>query len=839
MEDRDRILPINIEDEMKNSYIDYAMSVIVARALPDVRDGLKPVHRRILYSMNEMGLDPSKGYKKSARITGDTMGKYHPHGNSSIYDAMVRMAQPFSMRYMLVDGHGNFGSLDGDGAAAERYTEAKLSKIATVMLKDLEKNTVDFVKNYDEELEEPSVLPAKYPNLLVNGTSGIAVGMATNIPPHNLGEVIDAVILMINNRVDEQRETSVDELMQVIKGPDFPTYGNILGTQGIKSAYRTGRGKVVLRSEATIETTGQKDSIIVTELPYQVNKARVVEKIAELVKDKKVEGISDLRDESDRNGIRIVIECKKDANSNVILNKLYKYTQLQESFGIIMLALVDGQPKILTLYDMLYHYLEHQKEVLTRKTKFELEKAEARAHIIEGLLIALDHIDEVIKIIRGSENAKIAISELMDKFGLSEIQATAILNMQLRRLTGLERDKLNEEFDELMSNINYLKSILADETVLYGVIKEQLTEIKDNYGDERRTKFLIDTSEFNMEDLIEDDTSVLTMTHLGYIKRLPLSTYRSQNRGGRGVMGMQTRDEDEVKSIHICSNHESIMMFTNKGKVYKIKAYEVPEAGRNARGTALVNLLNLDSDEKVASIITLKDYQEDEYFFMISKNGIVKKTLISAYKNIRNSGLIALNIVDGDSLIRVLRCKDNENIFIGTKDGLAISFNVASIRPLSRNATGVRGIKVKTNDEVIDGLVLNDDFKILLVSENGYGKCTEIAEFREQNRGGLGLKAYKVTEKTGNVVAMEIVNDNEELMILNSSGVIIRIRVSEISTSSRVTQGVKLINLSDGEKVIGINKITENQIEEEYTEEEFDEEMIETDDIDEMFEEEE
>ncbi len=815
MEDRDRILPINIEDEMKNSYIDYAMSVIVARALPDVRDGLKPVHRRILYSMNEMGLDPSKGYKKSARITGDTMGKYHPHGNSSIYDAMVRMAQDFSMRYMLVDGHGNFGSLDGDGAAAERYTEAKLSKIATLMLEDLDKETVDFVKNYDEELEEPSVLPAKYPNLLVNGSSGIAVGMATNIPPHNLHEVVNAVVLMIDNRVNEGRETDVEELMDIIKGPDFPTYGNILGTQGIKSAYRTGRGKVVLRSEATIETNGQKDSIIVTELPYQVNKARLVEKIAELVKDKRIEGISDLRDESDRNGIRIVVECKKDANANVILNKLYKYSQLQESFGVIMLALVDGQPKVLNLYDMLFYYLEHQKSVLTRKTQFELKKAEARAHIIEGLLIALDHIDEVIKVIRGSESAKIAIETLMERFSLSEIQATAILNMQLRRLTGLERDKLNEEFEEIMSKINYLKSILADEKVLYGVIREELLINASKFGDDRRTKFLVDTSEFNMEDLIEDEASVITMTHLGYVKRLPLSTYRSQNRGGRGVMGMQTREEDEVKSIHVCSNHESILMFTSKGKVYRIKAYEVPEAGRNARGTALVNLLSLDPDEKVASIITLKEYEEDEYFFMVSKNGIVKKTLISAYKNIRQSGLIALNIVEGDALIRVLRAKDEQNIFIGTKNGLAICFNVASIRALSRNATGVRGIKVKENDEVIDALCLNDDFKILLVSENGYGKCTEINEFRAQNRGGLGLKAYKVTEKTGNVVAMEIVNDNEELMILNSSGVIIRIRVSEISTSSRVTQGVKLINLGEDEKVIGINKITEEHIEDE------------------------
>ncbi len=811
----DRILPINIEDEMKSSYIDYAMSVIVSRALPDVRDGLKPVHRRILYSMNEMGLDPSKGYKKSARITGDTMGKYHPHGNSSIYDAMVRMAQHFSMRYMLVDGHGNFGSIDGDGAAAERYTEAKLSRIATLMLEDLEKETVDFVKNYDEELEEPSVLPAKYPNLLVNGSSGIAVGMATNIPPHNMTEVINAVLLMIDNKVKENRETSVEELMEVIKGPDFPTYGNILGTQGIKSAYRTGRGKVVLRGEAKIETVGLKDQIIITELPYQVNKARLVEKIAELVKDKKIEGISDLRDESDREGIKIVIECKKDANSNVILNKLYKFSQLQESFGVIMLALVDGQPKILNLYEMLNLYLVHQKDVLTRRTIFELKKTEARAHIIQGLLIALDNIDEVIKIIRGSESAKLAIEVLIERFGLTEIQASAILNMQLRRLTGLERDKLDEEFEELMKNINYLKSILADESVLFGVIRDDLTVILDKYGDERRTKFLVDTSEFNIEDLIDDEASVITMTHLGYIKRLPLSTYKSQNRGGRGIMGMQTRDEDEVKSIHVCSSHESIMMFTTKGKVYKIKAYEVPEAGRSARGTALVNLLSLEPDEKISSIITLKDYEEDEYFFMISKKGIVKKTLISAYKNVRARGLIALNISEGDSLIRVLRAKDEQNIFIGTKNGLAISFNVGSIRPLSRQATGVKGIKVKDNDEVIDGLVLVDDFKILLVSENGYGKCTEINEFRAQNRGGFGLKAYKVTEKTGNVVAMELVNDNEELMILNSNGVIIRIRVSEISTSSRVTQGVKLINLGDNETVIGINKINEEYIEEE------------------------
>ncbi len=831
MESKDQIVPINIESEMKDSYIDYAMSVIVARALPDVRDGLKPVHRRILYSMNEMGLDPSKGYKKSARITGDTMGKYHPHGDSSIYDAMVRMAQDFSMRYMLVDGHGNFGSMDGDSAAASRYTEAKLSKISTEMLLDIEKNTVDFIPNYDEELLEPTVLPSRYPNLLVNGSSGIAVGMATNIPPHNLREVIDGVIMMIDNRVNESRETDIDELMEVIKGPDFPTHGNILGTNGIKSAYRTGRGKILVRAEANIEPMSNgKEQIIITELPYQVNKARLVEKIADMVKDKRIEGITDLRDESDRKGIRIVVELKKDVNSNVVLNKLYKYSQLQETFGVIMIALVNNEPKILNLYEMLYHYLDHQKNVVTRKTQYELEKALARAHIIEGLLIALDHIDEVIRIIRGSRDVKTAKESLMEKFALSEIQSEAIVSMQLRRLTGLERDKLEKEFAELMEHINYLKSILADEGILYSVIREDLLVIRSKYGDDRRTKFLMDTSEFNMEDLVDDELSVITMTHLGYIKRLPLNTYKSQNRGGRGVMGMQTREEDVPKSIHICTTHESLMFFTSKGKLYRLKGYEIPEAGRNARGTALVNLLTLDADEKVASIIPIKDYEDDEYFFMISKNGIVKKTLISAYKNVRAKGLIALNIRDDDQLMNVVRTTDYHNVLIGTKKGMSLSFNVGDIRPLSRTATGVKGIKLKDGDVVVDVLVLENDYKVLLVSENGYGKCTEISEFRKQNRGGVGIKCYKITEKTGDVAALSLVNENEELMILNSNGVIIRIRVADISTFSRVTQGVKLINLGEDETVIGINKISEEQLEE--MESDFEDEEVEEVDAD-------
>ncbi len=824
MDIKDQIVPINIESEMRDSYIDYAMSVIVARALPDVRDGLKPVHRRILYSMNEMGLDPSKGYKKSARITGDTMGKYHPHGDSSIYDAMVRMAQDFSMRYMLVDGHGNFGSMDGDSAAASRYTEAKLSKISSEMLLDLEKNTVDFIPNYDEELLEPTVLPARYPNLLVNGSSGIAVGMATNIPPHNLREVIDGVVMMIDNRVNENRETSIDELMEVIKGPDFPTYANILGTNGIKSAYRTGRGKILVRAETSIEPMGNgKEQIIITELPYQVNKARLVEKIADMVKDKRIEGITDLRDESDRKGIRIVVELKKDVNSNVVLNKLFKYSQLQETFGVIMIALVNNEPKTLNLYEMLYHYLEHQKNVVTRKTQFELEKALARAHIIEGLLIALDNIDEVIRIIRGSRDRKIAKEALIEKFSLSEVQSEAIITMQLGRLTGLERDKLETEFKELMEHIEYLKSILADENILYSVIREDLLVLRSKYGDDRRTKFLMDTSEFNMEDLVDDELSVVTMTHLGYIKRLPLNTYKSQNRGGRGVMGMQTREEDVPKSIHICTTHQSLMFFTNKGKLYRLKGYEIPEAGRNARGTALVNLLSLDPDEKVASIIPIKEYGEDEYFFMISKNGVVKKTLISAYKNVRAKGLIALNIRDDDQLINVVRTTDYHNVLIGTKKGMSLSFNVGDIRPLSRTATGVKGIKLKKDDVVVDVLVLENDYKVLFVSENGYGKCTEISEFRKQNRGGVGIKCYKITEKTGDVAALSLVNENEELMILNSNGVIIRIRVADISTSSRVTQGVKLINLGEDEIVIGINKISEEQLEE--MESDYDEEV--------------
>ncbi|MFV0503665.1 MAG: DNA gyrase subunit A [Lachnospirales bacterium] len=810
-----QILPVNIEDEMQKSYIEYAMSVIVSRALPDVRDGLKPVHRRILYSMNEMGLDPSKGYKKSARITGDTMGKYHPHGDSSIYDAMVRMAQSFSMRYMLVDGHGNFGSIDGDGAAAQRYTEAKLSKISTEMLRGLDKNTVDFQKNYDEELEEPVVLPSRFPNLLVNGSSGIAVGMATNIPPHNLCEVIDGVVKLIDVRLEEDREIEIDELLEIIKGPDFPTGANILGRSGIVSAYRTGRGKIVVRSEATIETLNNgREQIIITEIPYQVNKAKLQEKIADLVKDKKVEGISDLRDESDRNGIRIVIDIKKDSNANVVLNKLYKFSQLQETFGVIMLALVDNQPRILNLYEMLYYYVEHQKEVVTRRTQFDLDKALKRAHIIEGYLIALDNIDEVISIIKASETTRIAIESLMERFNLSEEQSTAIPNMQLRRLTGLERGKLDEEYKDLEILIDELKSILQDERLLYNVIKEEILNIKNQYGDERRSKFLEDISEINMEDIIEDEASVITLTQLGYIKRLPLSTYKSQNRGGKGIIGMNTRDEDNVKDLYICTNHESLMFFTNKGKVFSLKAYEIPEAGRTARGLAVVNLLNLESNEKVASIIPIKEYDENEYFLMLSKQGIIKKTYIDQYKNIRISGLIALNIRDDDELIKVLRTTDYNNVFIATKKGQSISFNVGEdLRALGRYATGVRGIRLNKNDEVIDCLILENDYKILSVSENGYGKLSEITEFRKQSRGGKGIKCYKITEKTGDLISLELVNENEELMILNSDGVIIRIRVSDISTTSRVTSGVKLIDLNEEQKVIGINKITEDQIE--------------------------
>ncbi len=811
-----KILPVNIEDEMKTSYIQYAMSVIVSRALPDVRDGLKPVHRRILYSMNELHLDPSKGYKKSARIVGDTMGKYHPHGNSSIYDAMVRMAQPFAMRYMLVDGHGNFGSIDGDGAAAERYTEAKLSRISTVLLSDIEKNTVDFMPNYDEEFLEPTVLPAKYPNLLVNGSSGIAVGMATNILPHNLNEIITAVIKIIDNYVEENRETDIDELISIVKGPDFPTGATIFGVQGILQSYKTGRGRVVARAKCTIEPMKNgKNMIVATEIPYQVNKAKLIEKIADLVKNKKVDGITDLRDESDRNGIRIVIELRKDVNPNIILNQLYKYSQLQESYGVNMLALVNNEPKVLNLKEILVHYLNHQKEVVTRRTQFELDKAEKRAHILEGLLIALDNIDEVIRIIRSSKDVATAKVSLIDSFDLTEAQATAIVDMRLRTLTGLERGKIEKEYNGLMELITYLKSILGDEKLLYKVIRDEIIEVRDKYKDDRRTEIVINNEELNIEDLIEDEPSVITMTHMDYIKRIPLSTYKSQNRGGRGILGMKTRDEDDVRDLFTCTTHNTLLFFTNKGKVYKIKAYQVPEAGRNSRGTPIINLLNLDSEEKIKAVIPMSLFDHEHNFVMVTKLGIIKKSSVSDFKNIRQNGLIALNIRDDDELISVKTSEKDDKLFIATKNGNGIKFEESDVRCMGRTATGVRAIRLKNDDEVIDFVIARDDDKILLVSENGYGKCTTADSFKIQNRGGSGVKNYKITDKTGVVVAICKVNDNEEVMLLNSNGVIIRIRVADIATTGRVTQGVKLINLNDKETVISVSKISEQQLSDE------------------------
>ncbi|MFV0441157.1 MAG: DNA gyrase subunit A [Lachnospirales bacterium] len=812
-----KILNIEISDEMKKSYIDYSMSVIVSRALPDVRDGLKPVHRRILYSMHDQGMTPDKGFKKSARITGDTMAKYHPHGDSSIYDAMVRLTQDFSMRYVLVEGHGNFGSIDGDSAAAQRYTEARLHKMAMYMLKDIDKKTVDFTPTYDEESVEPSVLPARFPNLIVNGSSGIAVGMATNIPPHNLREISNAIFKIIDNKIDEDRDTEIEEILPIVKGPDFPTNASILGTRGIKNAYTTGRGKILIRGEARIETMSNgKDMIIVSELPYQVNKKRFVEKIAELVKDKKIDGITDLRDESDIDkGIRVVIELRKDVNSNVILNQLYKFTQLQESYGIILLTLVNNEPKVLNLLQILEYYILHQKDVITRRTKFDLEKANKRAHIIEGLFIALDNIDEVIKIIRGSKDTASAKEALCDKFGLSEAQATAIVEMRLRSLTGLERDKLQNEFNELMKLIAHLKSILEDEKVLYKTIKEELFEIVEKFGDERKTRILPNFNVIDDEDLIEDELSVITLTHMDYIKRIPLSTYKSQNRGGKGIMGMQTRDEDEVKSLNICTTHDLILFFTSKGKVFSIKGYEIPEASRNAKGTSINNLLQLENDEKIKSIIpirSLKEQDNEHSFIMVTKNGVMKKTLVNKFLNIRQGGLIAINIKDEDELVNVELTTGSDDILVATKYGKGIKFEESQIRNQGRNTSGVRAIRLRDDDEVVGFTVCNSDDKLLTVSENGYGKLTYISEFKSQKRGGYGVYITKVTDKTGNLINILKVNEDEEVMILNDSGVIIRIKTNDIRDTGRVAQGVKLINLNEDEKVISISRITKEQV---------------------------
>ena len=810
----DKIVLVNLEDEMKKSYIDYAMSVIVARALPDVRDGLKPVHRRILHVMSEMNLEPNKPYKKSAHIVGGTMSKYHPHGDSSIYDAMVRMAQSFSMRYELVDGQGNFGSLDGDKAAAHRYTEARLSKLAMELIADIEKETVDFRPTYDDTGEEPVVMPAKYPNLLVNGSSGIAVGMATNIPPHNLCEIIDGVLKIIDNYTIEQRETDTEELLKIVKGPDMPTGATILGTSGIKQAYRTGRGKFIVRSRVEIEPMANgREMLVISEIPYQVNKARLVEKIAELVKDKKVEGISDLRDESDRRGIRVVVELKKDANANVILNQLYKYSQLQENFSIQMLALADGQPKIFNLKEILEHYLEHQKDVISRRTRFDLNKALRRAHILEGFKIALDNIDELIELLRSSKDTVTAREKIIERFGFSDEQAQAILEMRFRSLTGLERGKIDNEYEELQEQIKYLQGILDDGNRLYAVIKEELLMIRTKYGDERRTEIVFDSGEIDLEDLIDEEMNVVTMTHLDYIKRLQLNTYKSQNRGGRGVMGMQTRDEDLVKNLIVANTHDNLLFFTNQGKVFRLKAYEIPEAGRTAKGTAIVNLLNISGSEKITAVIPVRDMKTEGYLVMVTKKGIIKKTSLEAFSKIKTKGLLAVNLREDDELISVLLTDGKKELFLATKLGMGIRFKEENVRPMGRQSSGVRGIRLRKDDIVVGAEVLEDGNKILFVSHNGFGKCTGYDEFTMQSRGGIGLKAYKITEKTGEIIGVTLVNDKEELMIINSEGVIIRIRINDISTTSRVTQGVKLINLDENANVVSIAKIAEDHIE--------------------------
>ena len=809
----DKIIDIEVEDEMRKSYINYAMSVIVSRALPDVRDGLKPVHRRILYSMQQLGLFHNKPYRKCATTVGEVMGKYHPHGDSSIYNALVNLAQDFTTRYMLIDGHGNFGSIDGDSPAAMRYTESRLSKIADELVKDLNKETVDFKPNFDDREKEPTVLPSRIPNLLVNGTLGIAVGMATKIPPHNLGEVIDAIIKLIDNKVEEDRETDIEELIDIIKGPDFPVGATVLGTKGIKDAYRTGRGSIVMRSVCEIEEMKSgRQRIIVSEIPYQVNKANLIEKIADLVKDKKIEGISDLRDESDReHKIRIVIELKRDTNANVLLNNLYKHTQLQESFGVIMLALVDNEPKVLNLKQMLTHYLNHQKEVETRRIKFDLKKAEEKAHILEGYRIALDNIDEVIKIIRSAYDD--AEQKLMERFGFSEIQAKTIVDMRLRRLQGLEREKIDAEYDELQKFINELKEILADEKKLYEVIRNDLLRIKEQYADKRRTKIEIDYSEINVEDMIKRENGVITMTHLGYIKRMPVSTYKAQHRGGRGIKGMNTREEDFIENIFIANSHSYIMFFTNKGSVYRLKSYEIPESARTARGTNIVNLLQLDPEEKISAVIPVASYEAGMYLTMGTKKGLVKKTSIMEYQNIRKGGLIAVRLQEGDELIRVSLTDGTKEIFMATKKGMGIRFKESDVREIGRNTRGVRGIKLNKDDEVIDMAILEDDKAILMVTENGLGKRCDIKNFHIQNRGGKGIKTHKITTRTGVIVNARILSDEDDIMIITSEGIIIRLRAKNISNLGRATQGVKLINLADNVKVVSVARVKSEDIE--------------------------
>ncbi|MBS6508493.1 MAG: DNA gyrase subunit A [Paraclostridium bifermentans] len=803
MDENNRILPIEIGHEMKKSYIDYAMSVIAGRALPDVRDGLKPVHRRILYSMSELNLTPDKPYRKSARIVGDVLGKYHPHGDTAVYFAMVRMAQDFSTRGLLVDGHGNFGSVDGDSPAAMRYTEARMSKLALELLRDIDKETVDFTPNFDESLKEPSVLPSRFPNLLVNGSNGIAVGMATSIPPHNLGEVIEATIHLIDNE-----DCSIEDLIQFVQGPDFPTAAIIMGKENIAEAYRTGRGKVKVRAKAYIEELAKgKQQIVVTEIPYQVNKAKLVEKIAELVKDKKVEGISDLRDESNRDGMRIVIELKRDANANIVLNKLYKHSQMEDTFSIIMLALVNGEPKVLNLKQVLYHYVQHQKDVVTRRIKFDLNKAEARAHILEGLRIALDNLDEVIKLIRASKTTQEAKEGLINRFNLSDLQAQAILDMKLQRLTGLERDKIEAEYEELLKKINRLREILSDERLLMNVIKQELTIIKENYSDDRRTEIKHAEGEIDMRDLIENEEVAVTLTHFGYIKRMPIDTYKSQNRGGRGISALTTREEDFIKELITTHTHSRLLFFTNKGRVYRLNAYEIPEAKRQAKGTAIVNLLQLNSDEKIATMISIDDNSESEFLLLTTKKGIVKKTKREEFKNINKSGLIAIGLREDDELIGVKVTDGSEDVILVTQGGMSIRFNENDIRHMGRTAMGVKGITLSNNDKVVSMNLCSEGTELLVVSGNGFGKRTSIEEYRSQIRAGKGIKTYNINDKTGEIVGAQMVNEDDEMMIINSNGVLIRLRVNEISLFGRVTSGVKLMKTDDEVNVVSIAKI--------------------------------
>ena len=814
MEDNifDKVHEVDLKKTMEESYIDYAMSVIASRALPDVRDGLKPVQRRVLFSMIELNNGPDKPHRKCARIVGDTRGKYHPHGDSSIYGALVNMAQDWSTRYPLVDGHGNFGSVDGDGAAAMRYTEARLSKISMEMLADINKNTVDFAPNFDETEKEPTVLPARYPNLLVNGTSGIAVGMATNIPPHNLKEIIAAVVKIIDNIVEENRDTEIEEILKIVKGPDFPTGATILGTRGIEEAYRTGRGKIRVRAVSNIETLPNgKSQIIVTELPYLVNKARLIEKIADLVKEKKIDGITALNDHSSREGMRICIELRRDVNANVLLNKLYKHTQLQDTFGVIMLALVNNQPKVMNLMEILKHYLAHQEEVVTRRTQYDLNKARERAHILEGLLKALDNIDEVIRIIRGSENTQVAKARLMERFELSDAQAQAIVDMRLRTLTGLEREKLEAEYKELMARIRRLEAILADRNLLLRVIREEILAISEKYGDERKTAIGFDEFDISMEDMIPNENTVITMTKLGYIKRMTVDNFRSQNRGGKGIKGMQTIEDDYIDELLMTTTHHYLMFFTNMGKVYRLKAYEIPEAGRTARGTAIINLLQLQAGEKITAVLSLKDYSQGQYLFMATKSGIVKKTPIQDYANVRKTGLAAISLKDDDELIEVKFTDNKKDIILVTKYGQCIRFKDTDVRSTGRVSMGVRGINLSDGDEIIGMQLCSQGDYLLIVSEKGMGKRTSMSEFSVQNRGGKGVKCYKITEKTGNVVGVKAVNDDNEVMMITTEGIIIRIACSDISILGRITSGVKLMNLDEKVSVASIAKVREKE----------------------------